>query len=388
MKMHALIAATAGMILAMPAMAQQNAKAGEPVKAAAQNEPPKKAEPTPWTGRQPVWTDPEFRQIGELLAGNWKSKNPVPTGNGDTASPVVVSFAPVLVADLPNAMYCEVAREDTLRKPYRQTIVAFSRVGGKVRMTTFEFRRMGGQLGSAVNMWAVPEAFPAVTASRDLVATLAFDLTGSTGSYTAKTPHPYPTGAGGAVEMTSEFTIAKDAFTSADRGLGADGKVVWGPAAGASTAFARFNTGVEVKSYGDGMFRITYPSHLTGEPAKMGERVTCHYSGYLPDGKMFDSSLERGQPFGYNVGQPLIQGWTAMMDDVQVGMIRRLVIPSKYAYGDRGRKPNVPPHSDLCYEIEILSVEPPPPPPPPTDEPAKPADAKPVEAKPVPESPK
>lgn len=360
--------------LAAPAFAQD----GKPAEAAGQPTQPAATEPAPYVAPTPVWTDPEFEKIGKMLSGSWKTEQGVSAGEGATSG-VVLSAAPVFIPDMPNAVYCEAAREDSLNRPYRQMVLGFDRVGGKVRITTYEFRRPDGinkpMFGTA---WA-PQAFQGVTKARDLVATLAMDLAPAGSGYSGKSPHAYPTEKGGAVEMTAEFTISPGTFTSADRGFGRDGKQVWGPEAGASTTFKPFQPGVKAADFGDGMWRIDYPSSASGDPAKVDDQVTLHYTGYLTDGKVFDSSHERNAPFVYRHGQRLIAGWLRMMEDTQAGQVRRMIIPGPFAYGAQGRRQShIPPNATLVYDLQVLKVEPPPPPAEPVEQP-EPVKAVPVE---------
>jgi hypothetical protein len=364
-----LVALFAGAAIAAPCLAQDS---GKPAQPAAHDHAHDHDHDHGAESPKPVWTEPEFEAIGAVLVGSWRSQDPVLAGGEGVSARVVMHVAPVFIADLPNALYCEVAREDGLRQPYRQTVWSFQRVGGKVRLTTFEFRTEGGLLRSANATWAHPEVFPPVTREANLIATLAFDVQGSGGSYSGRTPHPYPTGAGGAVEMTSEFTADGKQFTTADRGFGADGKMVWGPASGQATRFERFESGVKTVMLEPGLVRVNFPPEgPLGEPAKEGERITCHYSGYLQNGKVFDASYERGQPFVYTLGQPLIQGWIKLMDPMRAGDRCRLFIPAHLAYGERGRRGSIPPNSPLIFDLDILAVEPPPPATPP-EEPIKP----------------
>ncbi|MFA6044614.1 MAG: CpcT/CpeT family chromophore lyase, partial [Phycisphaerales bacterium] len=199
----------------------------------------------------------------------------------------------------------------------------------------------------------------------DLVATLAIDVSDSGGKVTGKTPHPYPTGIGGAVEMTSEIMVTKESFEVADRGFGADGKQVWGPAAGTFTEFKHADLGLKVVKGEEGLVSITYPSKLEGKPAAKDEQVSCEYVGYLMDGKICDSSYERQRPLVFPQGTQLLKGWNMQMDgDTQKGLQRRLVIPPQFGYGAAGRRGRIPANATLIYDIEITNVAPPLPPPP------------------------
>src|SRR5438552_3999201 len=96
----------------------------------------------------------------------------------------------------------------------------------------------------------------------------------------------------------------------------------------------------------------------TGAEAKSGQKVHVHYTGWLTNGKKFDSSLDRGQPFSFTLGAgQVIKGWDQGVAGMKVGGKRKLTIPSDLAYGSKGVGGGlIPPNSTLVFEVELLKV--------------------------------
>lgn len=95
----------------------------------------------------------------------------------------------------------------------------------------------------------------------------------------------------------------------------------------------------------------------TGAEAVAGARVTVHYTGWTMDGKEFDSSLGRNEPFKFKIGaRSVIPGWEMGVQGMRVGGKRELVIPPELAYGKRGYPGAIPPNATLKFEIELLDV--------------------------------
>ncbi|MFN5170689.1 MAG: FKBP-type peptidyl-prolyl cis-trans isomerase [Cyclobacteriaceae bacterium] len=93
----------------------------------------------------------------------------------------------------------------------------------------------------------------------------------------------------------------------------------------------------------------------TGKKPGPTDRVTVNYTGRLTDGTMFDSSVERGQPATFGVNQ-VISGWTEALQLMSEGSKWMLYIPSDLGYGARGAGGDIPPHSVLVFEVELLKV--------------------------------
>ena len=94
----------------------------------------------------------------------------------------------------------------------------------------------------------------------------------------------------------------------------------------------------------------------SGPKPKATEKVKCHYHGTLINGKVFDSSVERGQPAVFGVNQ-VIKGWVEALQLMSVGSKWRLYIPSELAYGSQGAGSSIEPNSTLIFDVELLGIE-------------------------------
>ncbi|ULG93068.1 FKBP-type peptidyl-prolyl cis-trans isomerase [Leptospira interrogans] len=95
----------------------------------------------------------------------------------------------------------------------------------------------------------------------------------------------------------------------------------------------------------------------TGKEAFSGSNVTVHYVGTLTNGKKFDSSRDRKNPFTFNLGAgEVIKGWDRGVRGMKEGGIRKLTIPPELGYGSRGAGAAIPPNSTLIFKVELLKV--------------------------------
>lgn len=111
---------------------------------------------------------------------------------------------------------------------------------------------------------------------------------------------------------------------------------------------------------------VTTPSGLkyvdlvvgTGPSPAPGQTAVVHYTGWLTNGQKFDSSLDRGAPFEFPVGQGhVIRGWDERVATMKVGGKRKLTIPPDLGYGARGAGGVIPPNATLVFEVQLLGVK-------------------------------
>ena len=94
-----------------------------------------------------------------------------------------------------------------------------------------------------------------------------------------------------------------------------------------------------------------------GSAAHPGQKAKVHYTGWLTDGRKFDSSVDRNDPFEFTLGAGMvIKGWDEGVAGMKVGGKRKLVIPADLAYGSRGAGGLIPPNAELVFEVELLGL--------------------------------
>lgn len=131
--------------------------------------------------------------------------------------------------------------------------------------------------------------------------------------------------------------------------------------ASSSSAPSRFSSAASVDASGwvttaSGLrYQVLASGPGTGQSPAPYDSVTVHYKGTLTNGSVFDSSIERGQPATFGVGQ-VIPGWTEALQLMKPGDKWMLYIPSQLAYGSRAVGGKIPANSDLIFQVELLKV--------------------------------
>ncbi len=115
--------------------------------------------------------------------------------------------------------------------------------------------------------------------------------------------------------------------------------------------------GKDTLSTHSGLKYIMVNTNEQGPKAEKGKTVSVHYTGYFEDGKIFDSSVERGEPIAFPLGVGrVIPGWDEGISLLRVGEKARLIIPYQLAYGEQGYPGAIPPKATLIFDVELVKV--------------------------------
>lgn len=311
-----------------------------------------------------TWSNPAVEEFATAFSGTWRSTVSVNArGTGEQVS-VLVSVAPILVEGLRDTLYVEAAPADAPNEPFRQTVVQV-REGdqGGVRLRTFEigaetFRNM------VRGAWALDRPLALLDVA-NLVPTMDIALRREgRGGYAGSTEHAYPTMVGGAETMTSAFRLTGDQLVLADRGLDAEGNIVWGPAEGEQGfTFRRAEAPVTRQDRESGLVIIDIGTSESPTLAP-GDQFFANYAGWTLENGLFDTSYYPGrQPIRARLPQPgepggLIQGWLEGLDGAPLDIRRFLIIPADLGYGEQGRpQAGIEPNATLFFAVELDSIQ-------------------------------
>ncbi len=317
-------------------------------------EAPKAVVPVALPAAAVTSTDAEINRAVKLVSGSFASK-------AVGALPALVFRSAVVnVKDLDNAVYFEIAREDSGWAPFRQGIITFFKdAKGTLYMRVLDPARVNAGFGNAVaGLFAAPEAFPLLGLDKFVVNTQIALKPTADGAGFEGSASGLSTLVGGAVSFDSEVKIGAGGISWTDRGFDAKGAQVWGPGKGESVVFGPKATDVKADRRDSGLIVIDMNAPETGEVASAGKQVAVQYTGWLLDGYQFDSSRREGrEPLVTGIPPTLIQGWNEGLPGIRKGQFRRLVIPAALGYGESGRpRANIPGGATLVFEIEAVYV--------------------------------
>jgi FKBP-type peptidyl-prolyl cis-trans isomerase FkpA len=105
-----------------------------------------------------------------------------------------------------------------------------------------------------------------------------------------------------------------------------------------------------------GALELTHLTEGSGPSPSATDVVRVHYHGTFPDGQVFDSSVNRGEPASFPLNR-VIPCWTQGLQQMKVGGKAKLVCPPGLAYGASGAPPTIPPNATLVFEVELLAIE-------------------------------
>ena len=311
------------------------------------------AHASPGAGASPI------DAIGDAIAGS--------------AAGSAIQVVPIRVQGSSHSYYVEHNREDALQEIERQEVWQLYQAGDEVRLRVNGFVRDGGQRLQIGGMWLVPEMLPAL-APAELYPKFEMVVTpGEDGSFTAATPHRYPTSDWGATWMDSSMEVGPESMVWHGTGYASDGSVVWTDD-GAGWRFERFEPDaraerrqVEVPANPripnaesvEAMLVILHLHEGEGQPAETGDTIAMSYAGWNGAGELFDTSrVDWREPYSVTLPGRVIVGWQEGLKGIRVGETRRLIIPPALAYGPQRRSAQIGPNETLYFDVECVSMTP------------------------------
>jgi hypothetical protein len=297
--------------------------------------------------------DADFERVLTMLTGSFRAP---PAGEEPALR---LNTARIAVDGLDNAVYFEIAREDSPAEPFRQGVFHLYRRGAEARLRVLDFRASGDFLEMLAGLWAAPESIPPLD-TRRLAANLDLVLSSDGDRVLGRTPHPYPTVDRGAVEVVSSMQLTSTYIGLHSAGLGPDGQEVW--SAGSPAAPVRFERQggpwFRAERRDDGLIVITLrPAAEGAEGLGEGGEAALHFSSWLTDGTRINTSRAPGRD-AVRVRHPTQpKGLSDALIGIAVGERRKVVIPPALAYGAQGARNVIPPNATLVFETECMWVD-------------------------------
>ena len=158
---------------------------------------------------------------------------------------------------------------------------------------------------------------------------------------------------GFAIAIIFVFLLNMSAANSSDNGSISSGEDVAGVSGQNNDDTT---TPTDVQDVDELSYEILQPGE--GEIANNGDTLVVDYVGTLLDGTKFDSSIDRGTPFEFELGAGMvIQGWEEGVEGMKVGEVRKITIPSEKGYGETGSPPNIPGGAGLVFEVTLIEIK-------------------------------
>lgn len=297
--------------------------------------------------------DAQIEAVARMLRGSHRAR-----AEGNRPG-LWLHVCPVAVTGVSDTLYFEIARDDGAHEPFQQGVMQLMRVQGGLRIRLHAFEGSVG--GPLVGLWSEPAAMPSIESSAlSIVADIPLSVDGD--GFAGRTACAYPVARDGAVEATSAVRISTQRIIFEDEGFDASGQRVWGYTGDQAPVFVRRAEGDALPVRADrresGLLVLTTkPSEPNAPVHAEGGELVVHYTGWLFDGRQFDSSRQTGrEPFTIRLPGQVITGWNEGLRGLAKGERRRLIIPPELAYGVRGRPPVIPANSTLVFDVECLHV--------------------------------
>jgi FKBP-type peptidyl-prolyl cis-trans isomerase FkpA len=293
--------------------------------------------------------DPTLEKLLDLIKGHFT--------NGDRG----IVFFEVATQDAGRMLIGEFFRHDAPSQVEGQVLFQFIRRSGEIYLRTARFPA-GSR--TAPGLWAAPEAMPMLAASGlDILADLkvTVDSESEPTSFEATSGGRVPVFLDRAVEMTTQINGDRNGMVIEEIGFDTAGVEAWRfPEAGVGMYKRVDAPAVEVTPEGLIMIDLKAPADPAARVTAPGDTFSVAYTGWTPNGFMFDSSRQEGrQPYTTPIPGRLVQGWNMGIPGMKVGQQRRLLIPPALGYGDRGNpQGGIPGGAWLIFDVEVVDAQP------------------------------